>query len=164
MPNNPRDNNAGLGKYADALVKTIKNIHGDEVKPMYVASNLPLKAKTKKAVFNAKPESATDDCYIIGFQDSNGLLPSLVNDAANYAEAISKDYDRIDYKGVATVGNTVVVYFDKTEYQDNAEGLEKIAQQYKAPGRAQFIADIIQAARAAGVEDLLISHWPTQTS
>lgn len=161
---NPRDNNAGLRQYADAVADTIHNIHGNEVRRLYQSGDTPVKAKTNKTVFKARPSDASDDCYMVGFRDENGPLPSLVNDIANYGESIAKDYNRIIYRGISRIGNTIVLYFDKTEYQDNAEGLEKIAQQYKAPGRPEFIADLIQAARDAGVEDLLISHWPTQTS
>lgn len=165
MPINSKDNKAGLRSYVRAVSDTITHIHGVWAKPMYSQGGDVMKAKAKPNIIKAKPASASDECYILGFQSKGGLTPSLVEDVAHYAEAISKDpeFDRIIYRGMATVGNTVVIYFDKTALPEST-GLELIAQQYKSAGRPEFIKDIIQAARAAGVEDLLISHWPEETS
>lgn len=169
MPNKPYlnaiDINISLRKYATELADTIKHIHGVWAKPMYFVDNGPIKAKRKPAVFQQKPNDASDECYIIGFQSKGGVTPSLVRDVQHYAEAIANDseHSRIIYRGSAVIGNVVTVFFDKTPPPEST-GLEKIAQQYKAARRGEFIQDIITAARAAGVEDVLISHWPTQTS
>lgn len=169
MPNKPYFNaidiNISLRDYTTDLVNTMKHIHGVWAKPMYVVDSGPSKAKSKPAIFQQKPADASDDCYIVGFQSKGGLTPSLIQDAEHYAEAIAQqpEHDRIIYRGICVIGNTVTVFFDKTPPPE-ATGLEKIAQQYKAARRAEFIQDIILAARSAGVEDLLISHWPTKTS
>lgn len=169
MPDKPYINSGNsafnLRGYSDALIKTIKHIHGDEVKPIVAGDKTGFKAKSKPAVIQNKPDNATEDCYAIGFRDPDGLNPTLVNDVQQYAESISKEpqYSRIIYRGSAVIGDRVFVYFDKSPDPESA-GLEKIAQQYKAARRGEFIQDIITAARAAGVEELLISHWPTQTS
>lgn len=162
---NTIDINISLRNYASELINTIKHIHGIWAKPMYLIDNGPMKAKRKSAVFQQKPDTASDECYIIGFQSKGGLTPDLIQDVQHYAEAIAREpeYNRIIYRGGAVIGNTVTVFFDKTPPPETS-GLEKIAQQYKAARRGEFMQDIITAARAAGVEDLIISHWPTKTS
>lgn len=170
MPDKPYfdavETNISLRKYGSELIDTITHIHGIWAKPMYIGpDSQPLKAKSKPAVFQQKPENASDACYIIGFQSKGGLTKDLIQDAQHYAEVIASEpeYPRIIYRGFTVIGNTVTVFFDKTPPPES-KGLEKIAQQYKAIRRGEFIQDIITAARAAGVEDVLISHWPTQTS
>lgn len=171
MPDKPyfdaADNNVSLRNYTSELVDTIKHIHGIWAKPMYTGGvdNQPFRAKARPTVFQQKPDNASDECYIIGFQSKGGLTRDLIQDVQHYAEAIANEpeHPRIIYRGFAVIGNTVVVFFDKTPPPES-QGLEKIAQQYKAIRRGEFIQDIITAARAAGVEDLLISHWPTKTS
>lgn len=169
MPDKPYFNASdvyiSLRNYTSELVDTIKHIHGVWAKPVYVVDNGPIKAKSKPTVFQQKPDTASDECYIVGFQSKGGLTRSLIQDAQHYAEAIAEEpeHSRIIYRGIAVIGNTVTVFFDKTPTPETS-GLEKIAQQYKAARRVDFMRDIIIAARAAGVEDLLISHWPTQTS
>ena len=169
MPDKPYfnavDTNINLRNYAHELVDTIKHIDGVWAKPMYLIDGGPIKARRKPAVFQQKPDTASDECYIIGFQSKGGLTPSLIQDVQHYAEAIASEPEqsRIIYRGSAVIGNTVTVFFDKTPPPEST-GLEKIARQYKAARRGEFIQDIILAARAAGVEDLIISHWPTQTS
>lgn len=163
-----KETRIGLRDYANELIGTIKHIHGIWAKPMYVSDG-PMRAKMRPNVFNAKPESASDECYVIGFQSKGGSTRNLIYDAAHYAEAIANEpeNERIIYRGAATVGNTVVVYFDKTEPERQADsftGLEILAQKYKAAGRRDFIKSVIMAARAAGVEDLLVEHWPEETS
>lgn len=170
MPDKPYfdavDTNISLRNYGAELINTIKHIHGIWAKPIYVGpDNQPSKAKAKPTVFQQKPSNASDDCYIVGFQSKGGLTRTLIQDAQHYAEAIANEpeHPRIIYRGFAVIGNIVTVFFDKTPPPES-KGLEKIAQQYKAIHRLEFIQDIITAARDAGVEDLLISHWLKKTS
>lgn len=158
----------GLRSYANEVIKTIKNIHGVWAKPMYAVDGL-MKAKMRPTVFNAKPDAASDECYILGFQSKGGLTRNLIHDAAHYGEAIANEpeHNRIIYRGTAVIGNTVVIYVDKTQARKPDElftGLEILAQKYKSAGRRDFIKSIIMAARSAGVEDLLVEHWPEKIS
>lgn len=174
MPNNQStdkpwlnqvDSNDCLRQYVKQLIETIKPLHGVWAKPIYKHDWDPIKAKSKPEVFAAKPESASDECFVLGFQSKGGVTPSLVQNVTRYAEELSKEpgNERITYRGSAKIGNAIVVYFDKKSIPKST-GLAGIAQQYKSTGRNGFIRDLIRAAQAAGVEDLLISHWPTETS
>ena len=86
----------GLRSYANEVIKTIKNIHGVWAKPMYAVDGL-MKAKMRPTVFNAKPDAASDECYILGFQSKGGLTRNLIHDAAHYGEAIADDWGNQPY-------------------------------------------------------------------